>query len=108
VIAKSDIRRYCEAIAREFRPIKIVLFGSYAYGQPTPNSDVDVLVVMPHKRGRRPSLEIRQRIHAGFPVDIIVRTPGDVARRLRDGDSFLTEVMSRGDTLHSLATPFAG
>lgn len=85
---------------REFKPAKIVLFGSYAYGRPTPDSDVDVLVVMPHARGQRPSLEIRQRVHAGFPVDIIVRTPDEVARRLRDGDSFLTEVMSRGDVLY--------
>jgi uncharacterized protein len=100
VIARSDIKRYCRTIAREFSPAKIVLFGSYAYGRPTADSDVDVLVVMTHKRGRRPSLEIRQRVHAGFPVDIIVRTPEDVARRLREGDSFLTEVMSRGDVLY--------
>jgi predicted nucleotidyltransferase len=100
VIARSDIRRYCATIAREFRPAKIVLFGSYAYGKPTPHSDVDVLVILSHKRGSRPSLEIRRRVSAGFPVDILVRAPEDIARRLRDGDSFITEVMSKGRVLY--------
>lgn len=98
----ADIRRYCKAIAREFRPRRIVVFGSYAYGHPTEDSDVDVLVVMPFSKRRRvrPSLEIRRRISAGFPVDILVRAPEDVARRLRWGDSFITEVMQRGKVMY--------
>jgi len=40
-----DIQRYCDKIAEAFQPQRIVLFGSYAYGKPTPDSDVDVLVV---------------------------------------------------------------
>lgn len=100
MIARSDIRRYCAAIALEFRPAKVVLFGSYAYGKPTADSDVDVLVILRHKRGARPSLEIRRRVSAGFPVDILVRAPEDIARRLRDGDSFITEVMSKGRVLY--------
>ena len=42
----QDIQRYCDAIAEAFRPQQIVLFGSHAYGTPSPDSDVDVLVVM--------------------------------------------------------------
>lgn len=41
------IRRYTRAIAAEFSPDKIILFGSYAYGTPHEDSDVDILVVMP-------------------------------------------------------------
>ncbi len=101
MIAWADIQRYCDTIAREFRPHRIVIFGSYAYGAPSPDSDVDVMVVMPvKKRGARPSLDIRRRISAGFPVDILVRAPEDVAHRLRRGDSFITEVMTRGKVMY--------
>jgi uncharacterized protein len=98
VISRQQIRRYCKAIAREFKPKKIILFGSYAYGSPTPDSDVDVLVIMSRRPGssRRPSLEIRRRVAAGFPVDILVREPGEIARRLRWQDSFIREVMEKG------------
>ncbi|MBI4660717.1 MAG: nucleotidyltransferase domain-containing protein [Verrucomicrobia bacterium] len=98
----ADIRRYCDAIAREFKPQRIVVFGSYAYGNPTDDSDVDVMVVMPFSRKRRvrPSLEIRRRIAAGFPVDILVRTPEEIVRRLRWGDSFILEVMTQGRVMY--------
>jgi hypothetical protein len=59
------------------------------------------MVVMPKRRGsNRPSLEIRRRISAGFPVDILVRPPDEIARRLREGDSFVTEVMTRGTVMY--------
>ena len=98
----ADIQSYCDNIAREFRPRKIVVFGSYAYGKPTHDSDVDVLVVMPDSKcdGVRPSLAIRRRVSARFPVDIIVRPPREVSRRLREGDSFITEIMSRGRVVY--------
>jgi len=58
--------------------------------------------VMPVSKNRRarPSLEIRRRIPAGFPVDILVRAPEEIARRLRWGDSFITEVMTRGKVMY--------
>jgi predicted nucleotidyltransferase len=94
----ANIKRYCDAVAREFHPERIIVFGSYAYGKPTENSDVDVLVILPKgkRRAARPSLEIRRRVPANFPVDILVRAPAEIARRLRWGDSFISEVMSRG------------
>jgi predicted nucleotidyltransferase len=102
VIDWADIKRYCDTIARDFKPRRIVVFGSYAYGQPSADSDVDVMVVMPVPKNRhvRPSLEIRRRIPAGFPVDILVRAPEEVTRRLRWGDSFITEVMTRGKVMY--------
>ena len=98
----ADIQRYCDAIAREFKPRRIVVFGSYAHGRPTKDSDVDVMVVMPFskKRRTRPSLAIRQRIAAGFPVDILVREPAEITRRLRSGDSFITDVVTRGKVMY--------
>ena len=102
MIEWTDIQRYYDAIAREFKPRRIVVFGSYAYGRPTEDSDVDVMVVMPYSKNRRtrPSLAIRQRIAAGFPVDILVREPAEITRRLRSGDSFITDVITRGKVMY--------
>jgi len=109
LVKRNQIRAFSRAIAREFHPRKIVLFGSYAYGKPTEDSDVDVLVIMPfnRKRGRK-SLEIRQRIPADFPLDLIVRTPAYIARRLRWGDCFIQEVLAKGDILYEAADPGVG
>jgi predicted nucleotidyltransferase len=109
LVKRTQIRAFSNAIAREFRPRKIVLFGSYAYGKPTEDSDVDVLVIMPfnRKRGRK-SLEIRQRIPADFPLDLIVRTPAFIARRLQWGDCFIQEILSKGDVLYEAIDPGVG
>ena len=102
MIEWAHIQRYCDAIAREFNPRRIVVFGSYAYGKPNGDSYVDVMVVMPYSKTCRirPSLAIRRRISAGFPVDILVREPAEIARRLQEGDSFITEVCTRGRIMY--------
>ncbi|HYV27018.1 MAG TPA: nucleotidyltransferase domain-containing protein [Candidatus Eisenbacteria bacterium] len=102
MISWRKIETYCAAIAREFKPKKIILFGSYAYGKPTPDSDVDVMVILrpPRRKRLRQSLEIRRRVSAGFPVDILVRAPGEIAKRLRWGDSFVTEVIKNGRVMY--------
>jgi len=105
VVKRVQIRAFSNAIAREFRPRKIVLFGSYAYGKPTEDSDVDVLVIMPFSRK---SLEIRRRIPADFPLDLIVRTPEFIARRLRWGDCFIQEILDKGDVLYEATDPGVG
>jgi len=104
VIDRAQIQAFSQAVAREFRPEKIVLFGSYAYGTPTEDSDVDLLVVMPFDRRQgRKSLEIRQRIPAGFPLDLIVRTPDFIAQRLEWGDCFTQEILTKGMVLSEAA-----
>ena len=107
VITSGQIKRYCDAIARAFQPEKIILFGSHAYGRPHQDSDVDVLVIMPDakRHGRRPSLTIRRKITAGFPVDILVKEPHDIAERLREGDSVLEEIVSRGRVMYEAGEP---
>jgi len=102
MVSMKDIKRYCDAIAVAFKPEKIILFGSYAYGEPNEDSDVDVLVVMPKSRrmGRRPSLKIRQKVEADFPVDILVRDPADLARRVVDRESFFLDVTEKGRVMY--------
>lgn len=102
MVSMPQIQRYCDAIARTFKPAKIILFGSYAYGHPTEDSDVDVLVILPKSRrlGHRPALKIRERVEADFPVDIIVRDPVFIQKRLREGDCFLEEITGKGKVMY--------
>lgn len=102
MVSSRDIKRYCDEIAAVFKPQRIILFGSHAYGKPHEDSDVDVLVVMPKSRrmGSRPSLKIRRTVRAGFPVDILVRDPQFMAARLHEGDSFLEEITEKGRVMY--------
>src|SRR5438876_3166574 len=94
------IRRYARAIAEEFHPDKIILFGSHAYGTPNEDSDVDLLVVMPARNQHDQAVRIRWRLAAPFPVDLIVRTLKQMAWRLEEGESFLTAIVTKGKTLY--------
>ncbi len=102
MVKRAQIRAFSRAVAREFHPQKIVLFGSYAYGKPSEDSDVDLLVIMPRtrERGERMSVRIRHAIPRAFPLDLLVRTPAEVARRLRWGDPFICELLERGQVLY--------
>jgi uncharacterized protein len=102
MVRRAQIRAFSEAVAREFRPQKIVLFGSYAYGRPSADSDVDLLVIMARTRdrGERMSVRILHAIPRDFPLDLLVRTPADVAKRLRWKDPFICEVVENGKVLY--------
>jgi predicted nucleotidyltransferase len=99
-IPRRVIRRYARAIAEEFHPDKIILFGSYAYGMPTDDSDVDLLVVMPTRNRHHQAVRILWRLAAPFPLDLIIRTPKEMAWRLKEGESFMTTIVSRGEVLY--------
>ena len=108
MIQRREIKKWCQQVAREFRPQKIILFGSYAHGTATEDSDVDVLVVMPLGRGQREVLQaaaIRDRVRAPFPMDVIVRSPEKVARRLAQGDGFIAEVLHHGRLMYESKHP---
>src|SRR3989454_12707749 len=102
MVDRAAIKSFCQAVAKQFRHKAIILFGSYAYRHPTADSDVDLLVIMPRTRdrGERMSVRIRHAVSRDFPLDLLVRTPAQVARRLRWGDCFLREVMEKGQVLY--------
>jgi predicted nucleotidyltransferase len=94
------IHQFARKVAKRFEPEKIILFGSYAYGQPHADSDVDILVVMPARDELDQAVKICLAMNYNFPLDLLVRTPENLARRLAEGDSFLREVMERGKLLY--------
>ena len=90
-------------IVREFNPERVILFGSHAYGEPTKDSDVDILVVLPFKgKPVRKAIEIRNRISAKIPLDLIVRTPQQIAERVAQNDWFIREIVERGRVLYEV------
>lgn len=103
------IRSYANAVAERFRPRQIILFGSYAYGTPTADSDVDLLIVMAH-RGSGPSqaTRIRCAIQAPFALDLIVRSPALLQKGIAAGDPFLGEIAVRGKVLYDSARAIVG
>ena len=100
--ALPDIEAYVERIALAYHPERIILFGSHAYGNPTADSDVDLLVVMPFEgKAWRKASGIRLNTRADFPLDLLVRTLEQLAERLEAGDPFFTEVASCGKVIYA-------
>ena len=102
------IRRFASAVAERFAPEKIILFGSYAYSTPHADSDVDILVVMPARNQHDQAVRIRWEIPAPFPMDLLVRTPRNMQWRLKEGDSFLQEIVAKGIVLYEKADARVG
>lgn len=101
VAISPNVTAVAQQIAARFQPERIILFGSHAYGQPHPGSDVDLLVVMetPLKEAEQ-AARICQRIDYHFGLDLIVRTPATLTRRLALGDLFLREIVNQGIVLY--------
>ena len=101
MINRRSIQNYANAVVREFQPERIVLFGSHPYGAPDGGSDVDLLIIMPHKgKARDKAAEIRGRLSAPFALDLLVRSPETIRDRIAKEDWFIREIMEKGKTLY--------
>ena len=100
-IPQQAIDYLVRQIAENFQPRKIILFGSYAYGTPRPESDVDLLVIMetPLKEVEQ-EIHICQKIEHHFGLDLLVKTPATLEKRLKLGDPFLKEIIQKGKVLY--------
>lgn len=100
-VRNEAIVALADGIARQFHPERIVLFGSYAYGEPNPESDVDLLVVLPFEGSPfKKAVEILNQLDPPFSVDLIVQTPERLRQRIEWNDFFLKEVIERGKVLY--------
>jgi predicted nucleotidyltransferase len=100
-IPQLAIQSVVDQIALNFRPQKIVLFGSYAYGTPLPESDVDLLVIMETQlTSAEQASQICRKIQYRFGLDLIVCTPIYLTHRLELGDSFFREITRNGITYY--------
>ena len=101
MVTQEQIHALSDDIVEKFHPDRVILFGSYAYGTPTEDSDVDLLVVLPYE-GRRAekALEIKSAVNAKFPLDLIPHPDSYLRERIELGDFFLREIVSKGKILY--------
>lgn len=99
------ILKIVEQIKRGYEPERIILYGSYAYGKPTEDSDIDLFVVKEtDKRRVDRFVEVKRLIYEPgrrISVSPLVYTPKEVAERLALGDAFVEEVLTRGEVLYA-------
>lgn len=101
MVAMNKIEEFGRQIGRKFGAERVVLFGSYAQGYATEDSDVDLLVIIPFEgRSVEQSVKIRMELRPKFPVDLIVRTPQKVRQRVEMGDTFMQEILQKGKVLY--------
>jgi uncharacterized protein len=85
------------------KPEQIILFGSYAYGEPTEDSDIDLLVIIaqsnePRYRRARQAYKVLRGI--GIPKDILVMTRAEVERKTNVASSLVNQVLTQGKILY--------
>jgi len=101
MVAMSRIEEFGRQVGEEFGVEQVILFGSYAEGKATEDSDVDLLIIGPFEgRSADQSVKIRMKLRPKFPLDIIVRKPEDIKRRLEMGDLFIKEIIEEGKVLY--------
>lgn len=96
------LRAITDRIVEAIHPEKVILFGSYAYGKPTLDSDVDLLVVIKNRKRSIENAMAVDRLFSRrlFGMDILVRTPKEVRERVAAGDYFIGEIIEKGQILY--------
>ena len=101
---KTIVSEIVEKLKREYKPLKIILFGSYAYGNPTEDSDIDLLILKNTDERRVDRFVQVKRIiynpNCKIPVSPLVYSPEELEERLRIGDDFIKEIIQKGTILY--------
>lgn len=108
-MTRLDVQQVIEGIVEKlvvgYAPIKVILFGSHAWGDPGPDSDIDLLIIKETSErfidrwaSARKAIE---SAHCSLPVDTIVLTPEEIKKRLAIGDPFVRQMIEEGETLYA-------
>lgn len=107
MVTNTVIQQLVDRI-KQFDPEKIILFGSYAYGTPSEDSDVDLFVVKNVTRGEIRGLRLSIRTHLRdiiysqkVPVDLLLDNQENINERIKLGDSIYTDIMKNGRTVYA-------
>ena len=102
---RGIIKDIIERLHNGYAPQKVILFGSYAYGKPRSDSDIDLLIVKEtDERFIDRWVTVRRLLSdpkRTVPLETLVLTPGEIAARLAIGDQFLAEIMNKGEVLYA-------
>ena len=105
VEVRSIIQDILDKLLVGYAPQKVILFGSYAYGDPRPHSDIDLLIIK--DTGERfidRWVTVRHLLsdpERTIPLETLVLTPQELARRMAIGDQFLAEILEKGEVLYA-------
>jgi predicted nucleotidyltransferase len=107
MVSSDVINEMVQVIVRDFHPLRVILFGSHARGDAGPDSDVDLLVVLPHVENKREAaIAMRQALaEAPAPKDIIVSTPEEIARWGDLVGTILRPALREGKVLYERPAP---
>lgn len=98
----KKIEEVAQKIGNNFKPDRIILFGSYAWGTPGPDSDVDLFIIKETDNTRETARQISRSIFPRpFPMDFIVYTPSQTEKRKKMGDFFIKSILEKGQTLYA-------
>ena len=98
---QKEIKRIVRQIAKKYKPEKIILFGSFAYGKPKASSDVDLLVIKNSKKRRVERIkEILMKVESVLPLEPLVYTPREIKNRLKIGDFFFQTIFEKGKIMY--------
>lgn len=101
-ITDALIQSITDRIVKEYRPEKIILFGSHAWGHPHEDSDLDLFIIKESnlRRDHR-AMEVSNLFFPRrFPMDILVYTPGEVKHNLEANDFLVKEILTKGRVLY--------
>lgn len=101
-VAEQKIKEATAKIVKEYKPEKVVLFGSRAWGEPNSDSDIDLFIIKDTKDRRiERARKVREAIWGlGAPVDLLVYTPNEVRRRIELDDFFISDITTKGKVLY--------
>jgi len=102
---KAELNKIVRQVVDAYHPEKIILFGSYAYGKPTPDSDLDLLIIKTTaERFIERWVNVRRLVsdpRRSIPFEPLVLTPHEVEERLAMGDQFIEEIITKGEVLYA-------
>ena len=98
---EKNIKTVTDKIVQDYQPEKIILFGSFAWGKPQENSDIDLFIVKETENTRTTAREIDGSLWGRtVPMDIIVYRPASVQKALENGDFFVRNILTKGRVLY--------
>lgn len=100
---EENLEIITEKIVKKYKPEKIILFGSYAWGKPHKDSDFDLFVIKKSNKTRRQrQIDVQTLIFGSdVPVDVLVYTPKEIGVRLEIDDLFIKKIINTGRVLYA-------
>ncbi len=98
------LKEIIEKLKRKYKPIKVILFGSYAHGSPRDDSDIDLLILKKtNERSIERFVKVKKIIYnpeRKIPISPLIYSPTELNKRLEMGDDFIKEILKKGRILY--------